>query len=104
MNKVICWDFDGTLHNAKFGYRDGTIYGEPTERSVFTLNNIAKAGYTQIILTSRQPQEWIMVKNWLEKHGFPEMEITNTKPKALAYIDNRAIRFTSMSDLYSYFI
>lgn len=104
MNKVICWDFDGTLHNADVGYGNGDIYGRPTDRAVFTLNNIAKAGYTQIILTSRQPEEWILIKNWLEKYEFPEMEITNIKPKALAYIDNRAIRFTSMADLYSYFI
>jgi len=103
-NKKILIDFDGTVHRANNGYGDGTIYDIPNERAVFTITNWTKQGYKVIIFTARDEKEFPAIKEWLKKWKFPDLEITNRKMPALVYIDNRAIRFTSFADMYSYFI
>lgn len=105
MNRLIQIDFDGVLHKASKGYgKTGEIYDVPTEGSVWTVNNIANQGYKLEVLTARDPQEWDKVKEWLKAAGYPEMEVTNIKHKALAYIDDRAIRFTTWADMVKYFL
>jgi len=44
------------------------------------------------------------IKKWLEKYGLKNIQVTNTKLSARAYIDDRAIRFTNWRDILSYFI
>ena len=102
-NKTLAIDFDHVLHDAKKGFLDGQIYGEPVEGSVWTLNNLAKE-YKLVVLTSRSPKDFLKVSAWLAEWGFPDMEVTNTKPVAAAYIDDRAIRFTSWPDIVKYFL
>lgn len=100
---TLCIDFDGVIHKASKGYVEGKIYDPPTEGSVFTLNNLARR-YNLVVLTARPPEDFPKIKKWLKKYSFPEMEVTNTKPKARAYIDDRAVRFTSWPDIVHYFL
>lgn len=105
MNKVILVDFDGVIHKASRGYgKVGEIYDEPMEGAVYTMTNLINQGYKLIVFTAREESEFPAVKKWLDKYGFPEMTISNRKVKALAYIDDRAIRFTSWKDIVHYFI
>lgn len=101
--KTICIDFDGTIHNNKLGYLDGTIYGEPAEGAVFTITNLCKE-YRVVVFTARQTKEFKAVKNWLKQYGFPKLEITNKKIPALCYVDDKAIRFTTFKDLAKYYL
>lgn len=101
--KVIAIDFDGVLHKASEGNKKGAIYDEPVEGAVFTTKNLAKK-YKLVVMTSRPVYEHEKVKKWLDENGFPEMEVSNIKPTALAYIDDRGIRFTSWSDIVHYFL
>jgi hypothetical protein len=59
--------------------------------------------YQVIIFTTRLSPIWgdennkkqeKQIKEWLAKHDFPDYPITGSKPVAMYYIDDRAIRFT----------
>ena len=85
--KTICVDFDGVLNECT-GYEEGDL-GEPLSGSHTFIKELRKK-YKVVILTSRPNEE---VSNWLSENGFPWMEVTNCKVPAVAYIDDRAIRF-----------
>jgi hypothetical protein len=50
--------------------------------------------------------EWkkLQIVAWLNKYNIPFDEVTNNKPKAMCYIDDRAIRFTNWKDISNYLI
>ena len=85
--KTICVGFDGIL-NEYNGYEEGNL-GEPLTGSKEFIKELRKK-YKVVILTSR-PKEQVI--DWLNNNGFPSMEVTNRKIPAVAYIDDRAIRF-----------
>lgn len=85
--KTICVDFDGVL-NEYNGYEEGDL-GEPLSGSQVFIKELRRK-YKVVILTSR-PKEQVI--NWLSNNGFPSMKVTNRKVPAVAYIDDRAIRF-----------
>ena len=105
MKKIICTDFDGVIHKCSRGYQDGEIYDEPTENARFTIENLQRAGFEVVIFTARGKEKYSKIRKWLRKYGFPPLKITNIKPKkVLAFVDDRAIRFTSWQDIVHYFI
>lgn len=87
MKKTICVDFDGVL-NEYNGYEEGNL-GEPLSGSQDFIKKLREK-YKVVILTSR-PKEQVI--GWLSNNGFPSMKVTNCKVPAVAYIDDRAIRF-----------
>src|SRR5258708_2390703 len=99
--KILAVDFDGVIHKYSHGWMDGSCYDEPMEGALEMIQKLMEAGYQIVVFTARQPQG--DVKDWLEKYNFPVMDITNEKPMALAYIDDRAIRFTNWRDIGNYF-
>ena len=60
-----------------------------------------KNGYEIIICTARDDIK--PVEDWLKEWDFPDIEVTNVKPKARWYVDDRAIRFINWEDTYKYF-
>ena len=113
--RSIAVDFDGVIHSYKKGWNDGKIYGKPNPHAKKVMMQLMQAGgYDIIIHTTRvnptyatEPQLNKIMK-WLKKHGFEEgvhyNSITAYKPKTVAYIDDRAIRFTNWLDIKKYFI
>lgn len=97
---VICIDFDGVIHLYSKGWFDGSCYDEPmpgARESIIKLSERFKV----VVLTARTDHE--QVRQWLEKHGIPVDQVTNIKPPAIAYIDDRAVRFTNWTDVRNYF-
>lgn len=109
--KTIGIDFDGTLCR-KQSYGDGLIFEEPNQGAVKVMTDLHKAGYKLVIFTTRlNPQfggdiAWKkqQIINWLTDYGIPFHEVTCEKPEALAYVDDRAIRFTNWHDISNYFL
>lgn len=87
MKEIICVDFDGVL-NEYNGY-EGNNLGKPLSGSQDFIKELRRK-YKVVILTSR-PKDQVI--NWLSNNGFPSMKVTNNKVPAVAYIDDRAIRF-----------
>lgn len=102
----IAVDFDGVIHKYSKGFQDGTIYDGPIEGAKEALETLSRK-YNVIIFTTRLSPIWKpedtarqerQIKEWLAKHGFPDYPLTGSKPVAMYYIDDRAIRFENWDD------
>lgn len=116
--RTIAIDFDGVLHRYGDGYKDGTAYDIPNEGAKETLKYLMR-DYAVFVFSTR-PME--MIEAWLKVHMpsiateiIPEttelrfwetkgvLGISRVKLPAIAYIDDRAIRFTNWRDMRNYF-
>lgn len=107
--KTIAVDFDGVIHRYSRGWHDGTIYDPPMPGALDGLRQFMGL-YAVYIQTSRSPRP---VAEWLAGHGIEacveegiaapmrfwterdRLLVTNRKLPAIAYLDDRAVRFTS---------
>jgi hypothetical protein len=90
-SSVICVDLDGVL-NAFDGWRGADFFHAPRPGSREFLKSLNDRGYKVDVFTCRWPPH---VEGWLRQHGMSEYvaEVTNVKPAAHAYVDDRAICF-----------
>ena len=108
---TVAVDFDGVIHTYEKGWADGSIYGEFMPGAVVGLSRLMSQ-YAVFVHTTRNPRQvarWIEDRSghgiecttiihplpwkrtfWNEK-GF--LLVTNRKLPAIAYIDDRGIRF-----------
>jgi len=104
----IAIDFDGVVHRNSKGFYDGTIYDDPIEGAYKALEEISKK-YTIIIFSAKARLDRGLVNGktgieliwqWLEKHDMSKFvsKVTAEKPRAVKYIDDKAIEFTSWKD------
>tara|TARA_R110002167_G_scaffold328959_3_gene535547 strand:+ start:1763 stop:2734 length:972 start_codon:yes stop_codon:yes gene_type:complete len=98
-------DFDGVIHKNSKGFFDGTIYDSPFEGTKEALKKLSDK-YTLICYTAKAKPDRMLINGktgtelvweWLEKHNFSQYisKVTSEKPRAVAYIDDKSIRFTN---------
>jgi hypothetical protein len=101
-NQTICADFDETLCRHQEYGEFGLLHEKPMAGAKEAMEQLKKEGYRIVVLTVRlnpsfggdlRWKKWV-IQHWLQKFEIPFDEITNNKPKAVAYIDNKGIRFT----------
>ncbi len=115
--KPISVDFDGVIHSFSRGYVCPEIYDTPMPGAHEALQRLLKE-YAVHILSARDAREVI---KWCRRQ-FPDLKfalipksapdwqkegvigVTNTKLPAIAYIDDRGIRFTDWPDILKYFL
>jgi phosphoheptose isomerase len=104
-------DFDGVIHKNSKGFYDGTIYDEPIEGVHEALRELSEK-YTLIVCTAKaKPDRGLvngktgtqLVWEWLKKHDLDKYisKVTSEKPRAIAYIDDKGIRFKSWNSCIS---
>lgn len=96
MRKTIVFDFDGVIHSYKSEWQGLlTIPDEPVPGIREVMTQLMKDGYEVVIVSTRSSsQEGIdSMTEWLNKHDIPFDYISDTKPPAMVYVDDRAIRF-----------
>ena len=107
---TVAVDFDGVVHAYSRGWLDGSIYDEPVPGAFDALGTLMTR-YAVIIHTTREPApvgRWIKTRSGIEtcwhedENTLPEfwndqncLLVARRKLPAVAYIDDRAIRFTS---------
>jgi hypothetical protein len=117
MTQTVAVDFDGVIHRYSKGWYDGTIYDEPMPGAIEGLKALQET-YAVFVLTSRDPGRvaaWLIDRNvisvWYTDTPDAENQhpdfwndqemvlVTNRKLPAVAYIDDRAIRFTDWASV-----
>jgi len=88
--QTVAVDLDGTLAQYK-GWKGAHIIDPPLPGAVDFVKQLLDEGYDVIVFTTRE--DLTAVHKWLERHGFPQLVVTNVKRPAIAYVDDRAVRF-----------
>ena len=102
---VLALDFDGVLHDMDKGFHDGTIYGNPLIDCKKTLDILSKK-YDIILYSCKfNPKRPLingktgkeLVTDWLTKNDLMQFihSMRFGKPNAVAYIDDKALRFST---------
>lgn len=119
--KTIAVDFDGVIHRYSAGWYDGSCYDIQVEGALNGLQKLMKSHAVFVFST----RDSFQIQEWFTKHAtniptqviadhekfwnggmmgnLPVLGITNRKLAAIAYIDDRAIRFTNWADMLAYF-
>lgn len=103
---TIAIDFDGVIHLNSKGAHDGSVYDDPVLGTKKALDFLSKQYEWLIIYTCKASPERPLVNGktgteliweWLKKHELDEyiFEITDKKPRAAFYIDDKAIQFNN---------
>jgi len=103
-NNQLAIDFDGVVHGNSKGFYDGTVYDEPIPGAIEAIKKLSET-YTLVLFTAKVKPDRPLVNGktgeeliweWLDKYNISSYikEITSEKPRAVAYIDDRGIRFT----------
>lgn len=98
-------DFDGVIHKNSKGFYDGTVYDEPIEGTEEALKELSSK-YTLICYTAKAKPDRMLINGktgtqlvweWLKKYDFDKYisKVTSEKPRAVAYIDDKAVRFNN---------
>lgn len=119
--QTVAVDFDGVLHSYGKGWHDGTIYGDWKPGAVAALSQLMQR-HAVFIHTTRDARQ---VARWIERmsgYGFEcttrcprtwygrrrpfwneqgVLLVTDRKYPAVAYIDDRAVRFVNWPDALS---
>lgn len=96
MKKTVVFDFDGVINSYRSGWQGETVIPDPPVEGIAdTIAHLHEARYEVIVVSTRcaTPCGRIAVARYLEKHGIKVDGVTNEKPPALVYIDDRAICF-----------
>ena len=108
-------DFDGVIYKNSKGFHDGTMYDEPLDGAIKSLKYVNETlGYDLVIYTCKANPERPLVNGktgielvweWLEKYGVKDniKDVTYIKPNAVAYIDDKAIKFESWDKIIKEF-
>jgi len=97
-------DFDGVIHKSSKGYYNGTVYDDPVPGALEALKNLSQQ-YTIIIYTCKARKDRgltngktgiELIWEWLEKNAMASYvsKVTAEKPRAVAYIDDKAVHFS----------
>jgi hypothetical protein len=108
VTQTVAVDFDGVIHAYSMGWGDGTIYDEPVEGAFNALRGLMErhAVYIHTSRDASQVGQWIRERSGIPCEWFTDLRhparfwnhqdsllITPLKLPAIAYIDDRGIRF-----------
>jgi hypothetical protein len=97
---ILAIDFDDTIHDSKNPPKGGRM-GPPMKGAKEAVDNFKRQGHTIIIHTVWGTKEGApTIAKWLEYFQIPYDEITNIKPNADLFIDDKAVHFTDWANIH----
>lgn len=94
---TLAIDFDGVVHDSKNPIA-GRRMGAPLAGAKEALTELNFDHKIIIFSVWAKGKGAITITDWMNYYDIPFTEITNIKPQADVYLDDKAIRFTSWSD------
>lgn len=105
VNSTVVLDFDGVIHKNSKGFHDGTVYDTPINGTKEALK-ILSSKYKLVISSCKADPNRPLINgktggqliwDWLYKHNLNQYIsiVTNKKVRALFYIDDKGITFTT---------
>lgn len=88
---TVAIDFDGVLNEYHGWVSDRGLTRGPVPGAREFVQRCIDAGFEVVVFTCRDTES---VQQWLEANGFPALTVTDHKPIAMVYIDDRGFRFT----------
>ncbi len=93
----IVIDVDGTICTEEKTY--SRSMAKVIKDAVESVNNLYDDGHTIILYSARSWQEYEMTEDWLKRHNFRYHQLVMGKPIGEVWIDDRAVRFTTWSEV-----
>jgi hypothetical protein len=95
LQKAIAIDFDGCIHDREHPI-EGRRMGAPMHEAKESLFLLKLKGFKIVVFCvwADCPANIETIAKWMDFYDCQYSEITNIKPDAVAYIDNKAIKFT----------
>lgn len=89
--RTLAIDFDGVM-NLYTGWKGEDELYQPRSGLADFLNTLRRDEWTIIIYSTRDPEK---IKEWLKAHKYEFLidGISNKKPMATCYLDDRAVNF-----------
>jgi hypothetical protein len=95
---IYAIDFDGVVHDHKKPII-GRRMGAPMEGAKEALEKL-KSQHNKIIIHSIWGDDQKTIGDWMKFYEIPFDSITNIKPPADVYLDDKAVRFTSWKEFH----
>ena len=88
---TVAVDLDGVLH-AYDGWKGPDVFNDPVPGAKEFLEELGRRDYEVVVHTTRPSAP---TRLWLEKYGMLHLvkDVTDQKIRAVAYVDDRAVRF-----------
>lgn len=114
MKKRLGIDLDGVIYSYKTGWAEGELRDPPVEGAISALNRLGEE-YELYIFTTRANPEYAAhydgleageaITAWLTDNGVTaDFTVGYIKEPCMAYIDDRAVRFTNWPDIRKLFM
>jgi len=93
---ILCLDFDGVLHWYRNGWQSATLIDDEPVPGAVEFVAQAQEFFTVVVYSSRSsyPGGIEAMRDWMRRHGFPEVDFATQKPAAFLTIDDRALTFS----------
>lgn len=93
---ILCLDFDGVLHWYRNGWQSATLIDDEPVPGAVEFVTQAQEFFTVMVYSSRSsyPGGIEAMRDWMRRHGFPEVGFATQKPAAFLTIDDRALTFS----------
>lgn len=94
--KTIAIDFDGTIYSYKSGWLGADkLPDPPVEGAKSALKELKNRGYRIVVFSHRATDSAgkEAIKKWLDEQSIKVNEVTDIKPSAEVYIDDRGLKF-----------
>jgi hypothetical protein len=88
---IVCVDLNGVL-DTYTGWKDEKHWDPPRPGAGDFLRELGERGFRVVVFTTRWGDD---VRAWLAEHGLDAWvsEVTDRKPAAHVFVDDRAVRF-----------
>lgn len=89
---IVAFDFDGVLAENTW---PSPHFGEADEDALEAMRHYYQLGCEVVVFTARPDEHLLGIRNWLYDYAMDDIvyEVTNRKPRACLYFDDRAVRW-----------